>query len=111
VKTKRKRGGFEHTTGKSLAKAVGKSDRRLWAQTHSAFEVRHLIEHTKGKVDRKFIEKVVLDDRWKTSSWADLPVAKDKRIEIREKDFNATYEAMAAAAEIIAGLTMDCWVE
>jgi hypothetical protein len=37
-------------------------------QIYSAFEVRHLIEHRRGRVDQRFIAKVASHVLWKNSS-------------------------------------------
>jgi hypothetical protein len=127
---------FRETTGKSLPDGLNAVDPSLWSQIHSAFEVRHLIEHRKGKMDQRFIHEVASHILWKNSSWADFPptqpaagqtggasahshptsqeeprLPRPARIEVREKDFEATCDAMVQAAEIITALTRECWVE
>jgi hypothetical protein len=102
---------FDETTGKSLSKALNGRDPRLWSQIHSAFEVRHLIEHRKGKADQRFIEEVASHGLWKNSSWADFPLSEQASIEVREKDFDATCTVMVQAAEIITTLTSACRAE
>jgi hypothetical protein len=102
---------FEETTGKSVSKALNACDPKLWSQIHSAFEVRHLIEHRKGKVDQRFIEEVASHSLWKNSSWANFPLGKQVPIQVREIDFEATCDAMVQAVKIITALTSGCWVE
>ena len=101
---------FEDTTGKSLPQALKAESPSLWSQIDSAFEVRHLIEHRKGKVDQCFLERVASHALWKNSSWADFPLSIAAKIEVREKDFDATCAAMMQAGEIVTALTSDCWV-
>jgi hypothetical protein len=102
---------FQETAGRSLPKALNAHNSTLWPQIHSAFEVRHLIEHRKGKVDQLFIDEVVSHALWRTSSWSDLPLANQATVEVRATDFDATCTAMVHAAEIITATTCDCWVE
>jgi hypothetical protein len=102
---------FNETTGKSLPKAMNAHDPRLWSQIHSAFEVRHLIEHRKARVDQRFLDEVASHSLWKNSSWADAPLCNHQPIEVRTKDFDATCDAMVQAAEMVTALTSGCWAE
>jgi hypothetical protein len=102
---------FQKTAGKSLSNALNGHDPALWAQIHSAFEVRHLIEHRNGRVDQRFIDEVASHALWRKSSWSDLPLANQAPVEVRAGDFDATCAAMVRAAEIITALTCDCWVD
>jgi hypothetical protein len=102
---------FQDTAGKSLPKALNALDPSLWCQIHSAFEVRHLIEHRKGKADQRFLDEVASHALWKNSSWADFPLSRQAPVEVRAKDFDATCAAMVQAAEIITALTSECWLE
>jgi hypothetical protein len=101
---------FEGTTGRSLPDALNKQAPALWSQIHSAFEVRHLIEHRKGKIDQRFIDEVASHPLWDNSSWTDFPLSVRAKIEVRAKDFDATCDAMIRAAEIVTALTRECWL-
>ncbi len=102
---------FQETAGKSLSQALNAEDPSLWPQINSAFEVRHLIEHRKGKVDQRFIDDVASHALWKNSSWSDLPLAKHASLQVRANDFDATCATMVRAAEIITALTCGTWVD
>lgn len=106
---------YSETTGITLHDRLNAIDPKIWSQIHSAFEVRHLIEHRKGKIDQRFRDEVASQSLWRNSSWDDFevhqatPGTKVARIEVRRKDFEATFEAMVRAAENITALTKECW--
>jgi hypothetical protein len=97
---------LRQTTGKSLYDQHYARNSKVWSQIHTAFEVRHLIEHRKGKVNDQFLREVP----WKNSSWADFPVVEHAKIEVREGDFTATFEAMVEAVESVNAVIRECWV-
>jgi hypothetical protein len=101
---------FKETTDQSLVAALNAHSPKLWSQIHSAFDVRHLIEHRKGHVDRRFLAETSTHNLWKRSSWADLRLSAESKIEVREKDFDVTCDAMVTAAGIIAQLTAEFWI-
>jgi len=90
------------STGIDIQHAVASADARAWSQIHSAFEVRHLIEHTNGKVDREFWNTVVTQPLWRNSSWGGQKIDLGTKVEIRDQDFDQTFAAMVAATDIIA---------
>jgi hypothetical protein len=98
---------FQEATKQSLPDRLNTRDQKLWSQVSTAFEVRHLIEHRKGRIDEMFRRKVQAHNHWGNSSWRDFSLSQD-RIEVREKDFEATFDAMVRAAEIITALTKEC---
>jgi hypothetical protein len=108
---------FLETTRKSLRDTLNKVDPKLWSQIYSAFAVRHLIEHRKGKIDQRFLDEVVSRSFWRNSSWADFVAQPPRRgtgparIEVREEDFEATFDAMVRAAKIMTDLTKECWLK
>jgi hypothetical protein len=128
---------FRETTGMLVTDRINAINPKYWAQIHSAFEVRHLIEHRKGRVDQRFIHDVASHTLWRNSSWADFALSQQHdnamadsstapdesagqtrprlprtaRIEVREKDFEATCEAMVESAAIITSVTRDCRIE
>jgi hypothetical protein len=97
---------FHEATTQSLPVELDKHAPGVWNQIHTAFEVRHLVEHRNGKVDSQFLNKV----QWKQSSWHDFPVSEQAQIEVRREDFDKTCETMIRAATIITELTSACWV-
>lgn len=102
---------FKATTGITLPAAFNAQSSKLWPQIHSAFEVRHLIEHRNGKIDQRFLDQVAGRPLWKNSSWSNFPVALHQSIEIRESDFEATWNAMIPAVQIITTLASNSWAE
>lgn len=116
---------FKETTGIAISDRLNASNPTYWAQIHSAFEVRHLIEHRKGKVDQRFLDEVASLSLWQHSSWADFPLghyapsaraeateaatplsAPAARIAVREKDFEATFVAMVESAALVTAVTI-----
>jgi hypothetical protein len=81
----------------SLPDVIGK---HYWGQIFCAFELRHLIEHRNGKVDPRFLKRVA--GHWRTSSWADTDLAEGKTVEIRQRDFDRTFDAMLISVNAIA---------
>jgi len=73
----------------SMPGVVGES---YHSQIYCAFEVRHLIEHRNGKVDGRFKRNVARC--WRKSSWHDVSLEKGSRLDIRQGDFDSTFEAM-----------------
>jgi hypothetical protein len=84
--------------GISLSGILGE---KTWPQIYCAFELRHLIEHRNGKVDARFRKRVI--PHWRNSSWRDIPLNIGSAIEIRQDDFERTFESMLKAADAIAG--------
>ncbi len=106
---------FCDTTAISIPDKLNHVDSRYWGQIHSAFEVRHLIEHRKGKVDGRFKTEVVSKNLWKNSSWGELTEeinsGRMARMEVREKDFEETFAAMVESTTIITQATMEYRLE
>lgn len=90
------------STGVDLQRAVTADNPRFWSQIHTAFELRHLIEHTNGKVDADFWNKVVPQGHWSNSSWGNIDIAVGLKVDIREQDFDQTFLGMVAATDITA---------
>ena len=121
---------FKETTGIAVSDRLNAANPKNWPQIHSAFEVRHLIEHRKGKVDQRFLNEVASRGLWQHSSWADFPLGQGSadapgqpsgvdrpalsraaRIEVREQDFSATFDAMVESAALLTALTSECWAD
>jgi hypothetical protein len=58
---------LEKTTCIHLYDVLNRKDIHYWPQIYTAFEVRHLVEHRDGRVDREFRTK--LAKKWDQSSW------------------------------------------
>ena len=75
-----------------------------WPQILWAFKVRHLIEHTNGNVDAKFLKSL---NEWKPltreCSWHDSlrDIKVGDKVQIRLEDFDRTYEAMLDAVDAV----------
>ena len=89
----------------SIRDVIVRADYRDWAQISTAFQIRHLLELTKCLAVGLFLGKV--RKSWKSTSWADLTSEKGVRIEIREVDFEATYDAMVRAAKLVTERQLD----
>jgi hypothetical protein len=76
--------------------------RRNAGNSVSAFEVRHLVEHTNGKVDGQFVNAAASSPLWQNSTWHDVRLAEGGSVPIRERDFEDTCDAMLASARWIA---------
>ena len=81
----------------SMSDVIGE---KSWPQIYCSFELRHLIEHRNGKVDAIFKKRVM--PHWRRSSWRDVPLDTGKSVEIRQGDFDNTFEAMVHAVDAIA---------
>jgi hypothetical protein len=92
---------IKKTTGIDVTKVLNDKSPRYWSQILVAFEVRHLVEHTNGKADSAFIEKVDTGGSWGQSSWVDLPLQRGSKIPIRNSDFELTCQAMIEAVRLI----------
>jgi len=97
---------FAQLLQSSLQQSICRDDHRSWHQIKTAFEVRHLIEHQNGNADRYFFN--TCSGSWMHSSWADFPNLEDAskrngrcQVHARDKDFEATYDAMVKAATLI----------
>jgi hypothetical protein len=93
---------LKESTGLSLPAIVNRSDSLYWPQIHSAFEVRHLVEHTNGRVDTEFHDEVCPSPLWRRSSWGKQKLNVGDEIVIGDADFDATLNAMLPAAAVIA---------
>jgi hypothetical protein len=58
---------LQKTTKIRLREILNRKDFHFWPQINTAFEVRHLMEHRDGKVDRRFRSKMA--QLWVHSSW------------------------------------------
>lgn len=97
---------LKESTGLSLSTILNRSDPSYWPQIHSAFAVRHLVEHTNGRVDTRFHDEIYPGPLWKRSSWGQGKVDIGDEIVIRGIDFEATLGAMLPSAASIAEATM-----
>jgi len=72
-----------------------------------AFEVRHKVEHTNGRVDQKFIDQC--RERLANTSWADRPqlLQLGTAITITGIDVKKTYEAMTRQLEWLCARVKD----
>jgi hypothetical protein len=95
---------LETTTDIVLANLFLGGHEADWCQIRSAFQVRHLIEHTNGRVDQLFKTKVISGTDWTNSTWATLHLRVKDKIPIRDEDFRKTFDAMIYAADLIAEL-------
>jgi hypothetical protein len=88
-------------TKRSLAECIAGWQ---WPQIYWAFKVRHLIEHTNGKVDDKFQKSL---NKWKPltreCSWHDSlrDVKVGDKVPIRQEDFDKTYDALLYAVDAV----------
>jgi hypothetical protein len=98
---------LRESTSVDLRGLLYKASRRHWPQIHSAFEVRHLIEHANGTVHEEFLSQVASEDDWKNSTWGALALAAGQQIQIRDEDFGATLEAMLAAVDALTSALAD----
>jgi hypothetical protein len=98
---RRLRDALKHSTGIELEKVLNREKPWYWSQIHSAFEVRHLVEHTNGRADDAFITEVYPSPLWRNSSWGDLPLSIHAEIAIREVDFEKTFQAMIESVPIL----------
>jgi hypothetical protein len=94
---------LKRTTGIDLVAALHQKNTSDWPQIYTAFEVRHLVEHRNGRVDRKFLAEV--DQKlWSQSSWgrggSGLPMLLEK-VPVEEEDVIKTYEAMLGATRLL----------
>lgn len=83
-----------------------------FAQISVAFQVRHVVEHRKGRVDERFISGVKQD--WRGSSWGkrskDVP-KKDDRVHVTGDDFDSTYCAMQRAVSAVGQEMLVAWTK
>jgi hypothetical protein len=93
---------IEETTGMSCARLLNEANHKLWSQIDSAFQVRHLIEHTNATIDDGFMADIAPKPSWQNSSWRDVPVAVGSKIKVRLTDFDLTFQTMDAATDVIA---------
>jgi len=72
-----------------------------WPQIYTAFEVRHLVEHRDGRVDREFVRKMALT--WVQSSWGKHGIIPEplEKVPVEEEDVIKTYEAMSEATSLL----------
>jgi hypothetical protein len=98
---------FEETMGAPLPCELDTPTAGPWSQIETAFEVRHLVEHSNGKINHRFITGVP----WRQSSWSGFDVRDQEQIEVRREDFAATQAAMVKAARIITDWTSGFWAE
>ena len=77
------------------------SEMKLWPQIEVSFQLRNLIEHRNGKVDRSFLSTV--SETWAMTSFgrSEIPPP-GQQVELAVEDVSASYEAMRAAATIIS---------
>ena len=71
----------------------------VFPQIYVAFEVRHLIEHSRGVADERFKRKV--KEFWEKSSWCRQSFAGASRVRVDREDFNATFDAMMTALRAV----------
>jgi hypothetical protein len=81
-----------------------------WAQVHTAFQVRHAIEHAFSRVSKDFLGKA--RDHWPASSWrrhfdSALGPQEGKRLGLDDTDIRVTAAAMVAIAGQLAVVTSD----
>jgi hypothetical protein len=100
------RDALEKSTGIALEKVLNGRQPWYWCQIHSAFEVRHLIEHTNGRTDSEFMADVYTGPLWRASSWGDLALSVGCKIEIRDGDFEKTWQAMVESVPILCEAAM-----
>ncbi|HXM94203.1 MAG TPA: hypothetical protein VOA64_08120 [Candidatus Dormibacteraeota bacterium] len=74
-----------------------------WPQIFTAFQVRHLVEHCDGKVDKTFRMKV--DKFWRDSSWGrrqSQSLSELKKVVTEKEDVDETYAAMWESTELLS---------
>lgn len=89
------------TTGIDLRKLLNKQEFTLWPQIQVAFEVRHLVEHRDGRVDKEFRSKV--RKVWSNSTWSRIDLERVNKIIVEDRDVDRTHEAMVTACRTLTG--------
>jgi hypothetical protein len=74
---------------------------RYWPQIYTAFEVRHLVEHRDGRIDREFVRKLAF--MWIQSSWGKrgIPLEPLEKVPVEEEDVIETHKAMLEATGLL----------
>lgn len=90
---------LQNATDINAPKVLNQHDFQLWPQLLVAFEVRHLLEHRDGKVDKKFQAKV--GGLWSNSSWKDRHLETMTKVTLEAKDVEITHEAMVQASRLL----------
>ena len=92
---------MECATDISLKQILYDHDVHAWPQIQVAFQVRHLVEHSDGKVDKQFVANV--KHTWRNSTWGQCgpSVTIGQKIGVNEQDVTATYEVMVEATTLL----------
>lgn len=91
---------LEQATHIDLPHVLNRKNIRYWPQIYAAFEVRHLVEHRDGWVDREFVAK--LGSMWVQSSWGRRDrLDRLKTVPVEEEDVVETYTAMFEARGLL----------
>jgi hypothetical protein len=86
--------------GTDLKKLCYARGPRVWPQIKTAFEVRHLIEHRNGLIDRSFRERSSAPENWTSSNWGKRLgelTERQKKVTVTETDLRETADAMLEA--------------
>jgi hypothetical protein len=96
---------LEKATDINLPDVLNGKDFRCWPQIYTAFEVRHLVEHNDGKVDKKFRAKFRgnLAGLWQRSTWGKREPSLERleKVVVEEEDVIETYTAMLNATSLL----------
>lgn len=87
-------------SGRRLDDLILARNPRYWAQIEVTFEVRHLVEHRDGRIDRQFRSAVA--SRWPRTSWGRrLDLGTISRIPVEGQDVVQAYRAMMRSTDIM----------
>lgn len=80
-----------------------KADPKIWPQTFTAFQVRHIIEHRNGRVDADFRAQV--HKLWGATTWGKRPPSLDEkvRVEVTKEDLLGTAKRMLSLVDALRG--------
>jgi hypothetical protein len=92
---------LEKTTRIHLPDVLNRKDIHYWPQICTAFEVRHLVEHRDGRVDRQFRTNLV--PFWGQSSWGRRSsLERLEKVPVEEEDVKVTYATMFEATGLLS---------
>lgn len=88
------------TTRIRLSDVLKRKNSHCWPQIYTAFEVRHLVEHRDGRVDKAFRTK--LAKKWDQSSWGRRDSLEQlKKVPVEAEDVIETCTAMLEATGLL----------